>query len=158
MPLFFADGEAFAVGAAPYEYRPATSTETSPRIVLTVAVENYETSALVDTGGLYFICAPPLARRLHLDPSQAILVPARIRWRDEPLTGLLYRLPLTLQATEGESVTIEATAFVPQLSPAQDWNEELPCVLGMQGCLERMRFAVDPEREVFYFGELGEQR
>lgn len=155
MPLYFADGEPFAVGATPYEYRPATAFENSPRIVLTVTIGGYDTSAFVDTGGVYFLRAPPLAQRLSLTPSDS-LGPASIVWRKEALTGLLYRLPVTLQASEGESLTIDATAFVPALTPHQQWNDELPCVLGLQFCLERMRFAVDPERELFYFGEFGE--
>ena len=56
---------------------------------------------------------------------------------------------------EGESLAIDATAFVPALTPRQQWDGELPCVLGLRFCLERMRFAVDPQRELFYFGEFG---
>lgn len=155
MPLYFADSEPFAIGATLYQYRPATASETSPRIVLTVTIGGYDTSAFVDTGGVYFLCAPPLAHRLGLDPTDS-LGPASIIWRREALNGQLYRLPITLQAAEGESITIDATAFVPELTSHQEWNDELPCVLGLQFCLERMRFAVDPERERFYFGEFGE--
>ena len=67
MSLRLANGEAFATGAELYTYCPATSAEIAPRIVLTVAVGAYETSAFVDTGGLYFICAPPFARRLQIN-------------------------------------------------------------------------------------------
>jgi hypothetical protein len=155
MSLLLANGDAFATGAAVYDYRPATSAEISPRIVLTVMVGDHDTSAFVDTGGLYFICTPPFARRLRLDPGQGLPAPDRIRWRGEIFRGLLYRLPLTFPAIEGDGLTIEATAFVPQMRPTETWNEELTCVLGLQGCLERLRFAVDPATETFYFGELG---
>jgi hypothetical protein len=155
MSLRMASGEAFATGAALYNYRPATSAETAPRIVLAVAVGAYETSAFVDTGGLYFICAPPFARRLRLDHGQGQPASDRIRWRGESLKGVLHRLPLTLLAGEGENVTIEVTAFVPRVGRHQEWNDQLPCVLGMQYCLERLRFAVDPEHDMFYFGEFG---
>jgi hypothetical protein len=155
MPLFLATGAAFASGATRYEYRAATSAETSPRIILTIAVGNYRTAAFVDTGGIYFICTPPFARRLRLDPGLGLPAPDRIRWRGEIFRGLLYRLPLTFPATEGDGLTIEATAFVPLSRPTEVWNDELPCVLGLQGCLERLRFAVDPAIDTFYFGELG---
>ena len=155
MALLWANGDAFATGATRYDYRPATIAETSPRIILTIAVENYRTAAFVDTGGVYFLCTPPFARRLRLDPGQGLPTSERIRWRGETFTGLLYRLPLTLPAIDGDRLTVEATAFVPQTRPGEIWNNELPCVLGLQGCLERLRFAVDPASETFYFGELG---
>jgi hypothetical protein len=28
----------------------------------------------------------------------------------------------------------------------------MPCILGLYGCLERLRFAVDSHTEQFYFG------
>ncbi len=65
--------------------------------------------------------------------------------------GRLYRLPLTLLATQGADTTIEATAFVPEPAEAEHWGD-LPCLLGLYGCLERVRFAVDPSTEQFYFG------
>ena len=154
MPLTFADGEPFALGAAPYAYHKATTSETAPRIVLSVLIGGCETSAFVDTGGVYCLCTPPLAHQIGLDPASS-LGTAAIFWRRDRLRGRLYRLPITLLAAEGESLTIEVTAFVPELSSRQAWNDELPCVLGMQFCLERLRFAVDPEQELFYFGEFG---
>lgn len=45
-------------------------------------------------------------------------------------------------------MTIEATCFT---SP--DWLG--PNVLGWKGCLERLRFAVDPGDESFFVGRLG---
>jgi hypothetical protein len=61
-------------------------------------------------------------------------------------------VPVTLVATGGESLTFEATAFLPETETQGDWA--LPSFLGWQGCLERIRFAVDPAEEVFYFGAL----
>ena len=42
---------------------------------------------------------------------------------------------------------MDATWFV-----APDWPG--PSVIGWRGCLERMRFALDPGEEAFYFSEL----
>ena len=50
---------------------------------------------------------------------------------------------------------VDATVFVPDLKPDQAWGD-LPSFIGLSGCLERMRFAVDPATEMFYFGPLGE--
>ncbi|MBI4531612.1 MAG: hypothetical protein HY709_08815, partial [Candidatus Latescibacteria bacterium] len=49
------------------------------------------------------------------------------------------------EAEEGENVEVEATWFI---SP--DWPG--PIVIGWKGCLERLRFAVDPSEDTFYFG------
>ena len=49
--------------------------------------------------------------------------------------------------------TFEATAFVPELEHGETWP--LPSYLGGQGCLDRIRFAVDPGDEVVYFGAAG---
>jgi len=43
--------------------------------------------------------------------------------------------------------------FVLNPEEAEQWNHErLPSYLGMMGCLDRMRFALDPEHDLFYFG------
>jgi len=65
--------------------------------------------------------------------------------------GRLSRLTLTLLADAGEDATIQTTAFVPEPDEAEHWGD-MPCILGLYGCLERMRFAVDPYTERFYFG------
>jgi hypothetical protein len=70
----------------------------------------------------------------------------RLHTRFGTLTGELIRLPVIFVADEGEPAEIEATWF---LSP--DWPG--PLVIGWTGCLERMRFAFDPQRSDFYFAE-----
>lgn len=62
--------------------------------------------------------------------------------------GDLYRWPITLPAEEGENLEVEATIF---LSP--EWRGEN--FVGYQGLLQRIRFAVDPGANLFYFGDLG---
>lgn len=52
-----------------------------------------------------------------------------------------------LRADEGESLRVEATIF---LSP--DWIG--PNFIGYGGLLQRIRFAVDPESNLFYFGPI----
>jgi len=61
--------------------------------------------------------------------------------------GWLERADVTFAATEGEDLVVSATWFV---SP--DWPG--PSVIGWKGCLERMRFALDPSDESFYFAGL----
>lgn len=62
------------------------------------------------------------------------------------IQGEVERIPVTFLASQGGTVTVEATWFV-----SADWPG--PSVIGWKGCLERMRFAIDPDDESFYFGE-----
>jgi hypothetical protein len=61
--------------------------------------------------------------------------------------GALYRGPITIPAEEADPLDLEATVF---LSP--DWRG--PNFIGYQGLLQRIRFAVDPEVNLFYFGRI----
>ncbi|MEW6718336.1 MAG: hypothetical protein AB1345_12665 [Chloroflexota bacterium] len=155
MLLQYQDGETFATGVAPYTYLPASERETTPRIIISVKIQEIETSAFVDTGGVYAICSPEIAEQLELDPSEGVPVDP-IQWRRERLQGVLYRIPITILAQEGVSLTIEATCFIPKLAHWQQWQSEFPCILGMYLCLDRLRFAVDPapHNEMFHFGAL----
>jgi hypothetical protein len=151
MTLAFSTGEPFALGVTGYEYRSATSQETTPRLVLEVAIDGILVEAVVDTGGVYLLCNPYIARRLALAPAAALSGVQTILFRGVLVHGRLYRLSLTLLADEGEDLPIQTTAFVPEPDEAEDWGD-MPCLLGLYGCLERLRFAVDPHTERFYFG------
>jgi len=150
MTLAFPNGEPFAIGMTGYDYRPATSYETTPRLVLEVEIAGILAEAIVDTGGVYLFCNPNIARRLSLAPTEALSGVQTILFRGIFVHGRLYRLTLTLLADEGEDAIIQTTAFVPEPDEAEHWGD-MPCILGLYGCLERMRFAVDPYTERFYF-------
>jgi hypothetical protein len=76
--------------------------------------------------------------------------PLRLRtWRGT-VEGELHRLVITLLAEEGEPAPIEATVFV-----SEEWTGPgHPNFLGYSGFLERIRWAVDPATNLFYFGPL----
>lgn len=63
------------------------------------------------------------------------------------MVGTLETHPIKLLALEGPSITIDATIFV-----CREWQRE--CFLGYSGFLERIRFAVDPSTNRFYFGTI----
>lgn len=151
MSLTFPNGEPFTTGETAYQYRPATAHETHPRIILDMLVEGIATRAMVDTGGLYLLCNPNLATRLDFDHAEAISNTQSILFRGVLVQGRLYRTEVTLLADEGEDVSFQATAFVPEESDNADWGN-LPSILGMHGCLERIRMATDPVSAMFYFG------
>jgi hypothetical protein len=101
---------------------------------------------LVDTGGHFCILGPEVVDLIgdSLSGGEATsLLTAQGR-----LSGRLYRHRIELLAEEGENLDLEATVLV---SP--DWRG--PSVLGYTGFLDRMRFAIDPRANQFYFGSLG---
>jgi hypothetical protein len=104
------------------------------------------TYALLDTAGEWCVLTPAQATELGLEPG-ADLPPAVLSTRFGAIRGRIERLPVTLLAQEGEDLTLDATWFV-----SEDWPG--PPVIGWKGCLERLRFALDPDDESFYFGSL----
>lgn len=152
--LYFKKGETFATGAMQYKYEPVTPNGTDFRVHLRVEVDEVPTPAFVDTGGMYLLCPPGLARQLDLNPEDGWQVEHAILFRGSRLQGTGHRVSLTLIADEGEDVKVEVTAFVPDTSPEQEWESEFPCILGLYLCLDLLRFAIDPAAEKFYFGFL----
>jgi hypothetical protein len=157
MPLEFADGEAFATGAARYLYSGSSESEAGElRIAVPVKIEEQRTDAVVDTAADWSVCHPELAGLLQLDPAAALF---RITYniRGNRIKGGVYLLDLHLLAQQGRgsSLQLEAKVFVPDSDPV---NLDLAArvlprsLLGLMGCLELVRFAVDPFGQVFYFG------
>ena len=150
--LFFDGTQPFATGSSLYSYQPATEHETTPRIILRVAIERFNTTASIDTGSPYVIIDPSITEALSIDNQTGI--PQNNIWlRKDRLDGYLHRLTILFLADEGVNVSVEATVFVPELKPHQKWGE-FPSIIGLNSCLERLRFAVDPADDKFYFGPL----
>jgi len=151
MLLLFSDQQPFATGAAHYWYRAASPSDRSPRITVRVELEGVVTFAVLDTGAPYVVCSPEVARSMRLT-SAAALERARILIRGVWVNGDLHRLNLKLPADQGESFSFEVTAFVPDAREGSIGS--FPSFLGLNGCLERIRFALDPSDDTFYFGTL----
>ncbi|OGO28152.1 MAG: hypothetical protein A2W33_03970 [Chloroflexi bacterium RBG_16_52_11] len=73
--------------------------------------------------------------------------------RGDKFYGNLFRVDVLLPAFEGISQQFQATVFVPNPDEEAKWGDR-PTFLGMQSCLERVRFAIDPSGNRFYFGSL----
>jgi hypothetical protein len=148
--LFFANGETFASGALGYEYVPVTETETTNRIIFQVEIQGIPTLAVLDTGAPYVICAPKVASEAGVDPASA-LERKTMLIRGMRLPGFVVRLNIRLVAREGEDLNVDATVFVPDSEVL--WGD-FPSFIGLTGFLERIRFALDPNTDTFYFGSL----
>jgi hypothetical protein len=120
------------------------------RLVIAVAcqLETLSVFALLDTAADWCVLPPEVATALgfSLEPDPAF---PPYSTRHGLLAGRQERMPILLLPEEGGSLEIDATWFI---SP--DWPG--PIVLGWKGCLERLRFALDPTpgEERFYFGEI----
>ncbi len=151
MLLQFPSGEPFATGTSAYLYRPVLATETVNRILVDVRLGPIQTQAYLDTGAVYMVCAPDIADALQLSEADR-LGHEQLIFRGTRYHGALYRIPLVFLADEGATLEIEVTAFIPELHPSETWPIEFLCILGMTGCMERLRFAIDPFEDTIYFG------
>jgi len=58
---------------------------------------------------------------------------------------------MKLLADVGQHLELQATVFVPD---AEELWGDFPSFIGLSGFLERIRFAVDPLTDTFYFGSM----
>lgn len=127
--------------------------EENARIVLSITLEgNLTTEAIVDTGAPWVVIDPELADELGLDNAYE---PERtLNIRGVNYAGSLHRIGICLQAENisESNPEIIATAFVPMLSAGEQWG--LPNFIGLDGFLSRIRFAIDPEDNAFYYNPI----
>lgn len=102
--------------------------------------------ALVDTGAAYCIFNSEITEALGFSPHQGEAISLSTRFGS--IRGTLQRLTIGLLAEQGDSLNIDATLFV-----TDEWNHGN--FIGYGGFLDRVRFAVDPGTNSFYFGMLG---
>jgi hypothetical protein len=121
--------------------------QSEPRILLRVKpkLSADPVFAVVDTAAPWCVFNPSVVQPWDLDelPGPPVLLSTRFG----TMKGSLYRGTLILPADEGDPLEVDATIF---LSP--DWTG--PSFIGYQGLLQRIRFAVDPEANLFYFGRI----
>jgi hypothetical protein len=101
--------------------------------------------AMVDTGSPYCIFNTELVEALRLasdDGEKISLSTPYGRFR-----GTIQRVTIGLKATQGTSLDIDASIYVPD----EHWR--FGNFLGYTGFLERFRCAIDPSTYMFYFGK-----
>ena len=146
--MLMLDGQPFTQGSQPIFYGPIGTGENDQRVVLEVVIKEHRIQAMLDTGAAFVVCAPNIADRIGLDPDAAV-DRTHLLIRGKWVSGALYRLDVTLPAEQGTELTINATTFVPD--PGIPWPE-LPSIVGLEGFLDSVRFALDTTDETFYFG------
>jgi hypothetical protein len=138
----------FVTGMSRYADHTDEAPASEPRIYLEVQTGLPEGTvlAMVDTAAPWCIFEPRISRLIRESfyrVSEDIFLSTRLG----TFRGNLYRGSLFVPALEGHPLDVEATVFV---SP--DWPG--PSFIGYQGLLQRIRFAVDPETNLFYFGSI----
>ncbi len=119
-----------------------------PRIYIRLALDDsgIELLAMVDTGAPWCIIEPHLAEPI-LDRLEELPKTVTISTRLGRFDGKLHRATVRLMADEGEGLTVDTTFFLSQDWPGGNF-------VGYLGFLDRIRFAVDPKVNRFYFGSL----
>jgi hypothetical protein len=100
--------------------------------------------AQLDTGAAWSILPTNIARTLGI--SSNLRRTMRLSTRFGVYLGGIVRLPFTFVADDGESLDTEGTFFL-----ADDWPWPI-VFLGYSGLLDKIRFALDPQKNHFYFG------
>lgn len=143
--LFRQDRTPFNVGRARFFDDSPGAPEATAKIYVRVEPQALGASiaAQVDTGAAWTILETEVAEALGLLDGAGESV--RLRTRYGLIGGRLERTTITLLADEGESLDVDATVFV-----SREWLAGT--FLGYGGFLQRIRFAIDPEENFFYFG------
>lgn len=143
------DGSTFCQGRAAYlDVFPGGATRRDAKVYVRVAIgtPQFKTTAMLDTGSSYSVLDADMAEELaaFAEPGAPAL---DLATRHGVLSGRLVRRALWLLAEEGQSLEVEATFWV---SPSWRFGH----FLGYAGFLQRIRFALDPAANQFYFGAL----
>jgi len=143
--LILPDGQQFTSGRARFFDDAPGVEEGTAKIYVKVEPEGFGAPVLaqVDTGAPWSILAPEVAEAITLLEGEG--EPITLGTRHGPIRGRLGNARITILADDGESLEIQATVFVSTEWPAGNF-------LSYSGLLERIRFAVDPQGNDFYFG------
>lgn len=139
------DGAQFATGRTRFLDEDSSAYEGTAKIFIKIEPSNlgFTVLAQLDTGCPWSILKPDIAEIMNLMDQEG--QHEKLNTRFGTVDGQLKRTQITILADDGESIVVETTVFVPTEWSAGNF-------LGYGGLLERLRFAVDPQQNFFYFG------
>ena len=138
------DGSVFATGMSSYLDEGPGHPGMTAGIHVRVKFEGVAVIALLDTGASWSVLRADLAQELGLLEQEG--EPLTLSSRVGTIDGQLVSARIALLADDGESVELDSTVFVSRDWPAGNF-------IGYSGLLERIKFAVDPGDNRFFFGE-----
>jgi hypothetical protein len=138
-------GKDFTVGRSKFADRLEEHAEPTAKIYVKIRLDGLDAVLLaqLDTGAAWSVLEPEIADALDVLNNAGPTI--RYNTRDGIIPGRLIRLPLIIVADEGDSVLVDATVFV-----STEWRRGN--FIGYSGLLERIRIALDPQANYFYFG------
>lgn len=138
-------GQEFTTGSARFRDSASSHLEPGSKVFVRfrIAEVDQEFLALLDAGATWSILDWEIAVLAGLRPESGQRIRYSGRWGT--IEGSVITSTLFLPADEGEPLEIEANVFV-----STDWNAGN--FIGYRGILERIRFALDPGENRFYFG------
>ncbi len=141
------DGTIFACSQTSYTDQIGEHPES--RIYVSVQFDTLpKTFAVLDTGAPWCILSEEEAKELNPNYKNEAIETKCLNIRGEKTEGVLIRLPVTICAEQGVDIIIEGTVFVPQD------ERDLPNFIGLDGFLSRIKFAINPQSNIFYFGPI----
>jgi hypothetical protein len=142
----------FVVGVLSYQDTYPGQAETSRLVLPLILTGQITIQAVLDTGAPWCVLDPEVAEMV-ITPDLATYAPReRLLIRGTRYDGQLCRIRFNLIAEVGNSLEIDATVFVPILRSEESWSH--PNFIGLDGFLNRIRFAIDPDENAFYFGPI----
>lgn len=142
----------FAQGATVYTDHYPNDQLVRMVIDIYLAKQPTRVPAIIDTGAPWCVFSPLILSDIANDIEAIRPINRPLNIRGIAYTGWLYHIPIHIPALVGEALDIEATAFIPNFPPDETWF--YPNFIGLQGFLDRIRFAVDPNNNMFFFGRL----
>lgn len=138
-------GQPFTTGICQYQDDLAGGPTDNSKLFIEVKIGALAVPvfAMVDTGAPYCVFDTELLDALGYSFDRENMIP--LSTRQGLIWGTVHRITLTLVANQGQSLEVDSTFFVPEL-----WKGNY---IGFMGCLQRLRFAVDPGNNLFHFGK-----
>lgn len=144
--MLLRDGAQFCRGRSRFlDHVPGAHEDTKVYVKIMPEALGQVLVAQLDTGAAWAVLDAEVAEAMSLLDGGGFPIPLSTRRGRQH--GRLERVRIDLLADEGESYGLEATVWV---SPEWRWGN----FLGYGGLLERIRFAVDPSDNSFYFGSM----
>ena len=142
-------GDFFTQGRSIFADHDRDNPETTAKIFVRLLLGEIPTAvvAQLDTGAAWSVLDPKVAANLGILDADGPRTSLETRFGRKE--GRLVKVPIRFLADEGTSFDTEGTFFIsPDWPPGRTF-------LGYSGLLDSIRFALDPQKNHFYFGPGG---
>jgi hypothetical protein len=141
------DGQSpWSIGGAHYFPDYAADDSLLIAIRCRFGAESEEQMALLDTAAPWSICKKEVADIIGISKEADGLMDESLSTRYGKIRGFLARCEMALITEFGQQLNANGTCFI-----SDEWLG--PNVIGWKGCLERIRFAIDPSVNIIFYGQ-----